>query len=42
MMRIYPDDTRMALTAQLLGLGAGATMIIGLTPAALALVRALI
>ncbi len=42
MMRIYPGHTRMALTAHLLGLGTGATMIIGLTPAALALVRALI
>jgi hypothetical protein len=42
MMRIYPADTRVVLAAHLLGLGTGATMIIGLTPAALALVRALI
>jgi hypothetical protein len=42
MMRTYPGDTLMALTAHLLGLGTGATMIIGLTPAVLELVRALI
>jgi hypothetical protein len=32
---------RVALVAHLLGLGAGAATIVGLTPAALALVRAL-
>jgi len=42
MMREHPTDTRMALAANLLGLSTGATMIIGLMPAALALVRALI
>jgi hypothetical protein len=42
MMRDYHTDTRVAFAAHLLGLGTGATMIIGLTPAALALVRALI
>ncbi len=42
MMRDHHTDTHIALTAHLLGLGTGATMIIGLTPAALALVRALI
>jgi len=41
-MRCRQNDTRVALAAHLLGLGAGATMIIGLAPAALALVRALI
>jgi hypothetical protein len=39
-MRSYPADTRMALAAHLLGLGTGAAIIIGLTPAALALLRA--
>jgi len=37
-------DTRLsaALVAHLLGLGTGAAMVVGLTPAILALVRALI
>ncbi|MCP1848531.1 hypothetical protein ACVIHH_005495 [Bradyrhizobium sp. USDA 4518] len=33
---------RLALTAHLLGLGTGVTMIVGLVPATLALLRALI
>jgi hypothetical protein len=41
-MRCRQDDARAALAAHLLGLGAGATMIIGLAPVALVLVRALI
>jgi aspartate aminotransferase len=39
MMRYRQTHTRMALAAHLLGLGTGVTMIIGLTPAALALIR---
>jgi hypothetical protein len=41
-MRCRKDDAGAALAAHLLGFGAGATMIIGLAPAALALLRALI
>jgi hypothetical protein len=42
MRRCRQTDTRMALAAHLLGLGTGATPIVGLLPSALALVRALI
>jgi hypothetical protein len=41
MMRLGQTGPRAALAAHLLGLGTGATMIVGLLPAALALVRAL-
>lgn len=36
------QSQRLALTAHLLGLGTGVTVIVGLVPAALALLRALI
>ncbi len=42
MIRGHDIRLRVALVAHLLGLGTGAAMVIGLTPAALALVRALI
>ena len=42
MMRFRKTDTGVALAAHLLGLGTGATMVIGPLPTALALVRALI
>ena len=41
-MRYDPAGTNAALVAHLLGLGAGTTMIVGLVPGVLALVRALI
>lgn len=41
MTRYCQTGERVALVAHLLGLGAGATTVVGLTPAALALVRAL-
>jgi hypothetical protein len=41
MMRDCRTAARAALIAHLLGLGTGVVMVIGLTPAALALVRAL-
>ncbi|WFU56945.1 hypothetical protein QA639_05315 [Bradyrhizobium pachyrhizi] len=40
-MTPHAQSQRLALAAHLLGLGTGATMIIGLVPAALALLRAL-
>jgi hypothetical protein len=42
MMCLRQTQLRMALAAHLLGLGTGATMIVGLLPLALALVRVLI
>jgi hypothetical protein len=42
MMRLRQTELRVALAAHLLSLGTGATMIVGLLPTALALVRALI
>jgi hypothetical protein len=42
MMRWRQTEPRVALAAHLLGLGTGATMIVGLVAPALALVRALI
>jgi hypothetical protein len=41
MRRSHRTDARHALLANLLGLGTGAAMVIGLTPVALALLRAL-
>jgi hypothetical protein len=41
-MRCHQTGMRAALVAHLLGLGTGAAMVIGLTPAVLALVRVLI
>ncbi|MGY4567316.1 hypothetical protein RX327_05225 [Bradyrhizobium sp. BEA-2-5] len=40
-MTSHAKSQRLALAAHLLGLGTSATMIIGLVPAALALLRAL-
>jgi hypothetical protein len=42
MTRGHDTDLRTALVAHLLGLATGAAMIVGLTPAALALVRSCI
>ncbi|WP_256375148.1 MULTISPECIES: hypothetical protein [unclassified Bradyrhizobium] len=41
-MTTQEKSQRLALTAHLLGLGTGVTMVVGLVPAALALLRALI
>jgi len=41
MMRCRGTDACLTLLAHLLGLGTGMAMVIGLTPAALALLRAL-
>ncbi|MGL3211363.1 hypothetical protein [Bradyrhizobium sp. BR 1433] len=41
-MTSHAQSQRLALTAHLLGLGAGVMMIVGLVPATLALLRALI
>ena len=41
-MRNHPTSAAAALVAHLLGLAVGATMIVGLTPAATALLRVLI
>jgi len=40
-MRDRQTDTSMALAARLLGLGTGATMIVGLVPGVLAFLRVL-
>lgn len=41
-MRAHAQRQRLALTAHLLGLGTGVTMVVGLVPATLALLRALL
>ncbi|MGN1289263.1 MAG: hypothetical protein ACI4XG_22150 [Bradyrhizobium sp.] len=41
-MTPHAQSQRLALTAHLFGLGTGVTMIVGLVPATLALLRALI
>ncbi|WP_275949040.1 hypothetical protein [Bradyrhizobium septentrionale] len=41
-MTTHGQSQRLALTAHLLGLGTGVTVIVGLVPATLALLRALI